>query len=347
MSTTGKLNLKGFIYRRKLLRSQHLGGSLREPCPSAPEPLRTRLPETFPCRSRETAGSRRRGRRKPQRGPRGRGSAPPAQQRGRSAARPHVPAAPPRVTDRLYSSTPGPGAPHRAEELPAALRTTARLRGAAHKQLSTAALCRPRSAPPHRAAPPPTNGGGLELLPSHTDTAADLRHRHWPLRLPSTAVFRRRRSRSPPQRGPPPGCGTHQVLCVFHQALMGRRRPLPLPPPLGSAPSACRLPLRGAGPGGAGGGPQSSASQCAGGRTPTPCAGTSTTLAWRRCAGAAPSPQRATIGLQPVWGFLALRTALWGKPFGNGGELGSGAEVGWVKAAPTGLVLPFDEGRKT
>lgn len=78
---------------------------------------------------------------------------------------------------------------------------------------------------------------------------------------------------------------------------MGRSRPLPLPPPLGSAPSACRLPLRGAGPAG-----QEAAREVeaplGGDRSPTPAPSINNIS-----AGPAHAPLAAAF-----WGLLARRT---------------------------------------
>lgn len=144
--------------------------------------------------------------------------------------------------------------------------------------------------PPHPAGPPPQHPGVSPTPSPHcgaTSPRAGTGGRSAPARGSAHAA--------PPLRSwgfrgaaPPAGSGTHQFLCVFHQALMGRSCLLPLRAhPRGSGAAGARG--RGRARRG-GGGPGSSAAPSSGKRPgPTAAAGTSTTRA-HGCAGADTPP---------------------------------------------------------
>lgn len=167
----------------------------------------------------------------------------------------------------------------------------------------------------------PPQHPGVSPAPSHT-----LRNRLPPHGNRGSLSSRPQLSprRSPPLRrwgfrgaaatAPPAGPGTHQLLCVFHQALMGRNRLLPLrarPRGLG-APSTrgwgrdrrCR------------GGQSSSAAPSAKNRPrPTAAAGTSTRRRTGAQAQTRPRQDRAARG-----GPTAISSPPWAKSFVTGGE---------------------------
>lgn len=106
--------------------------------------------------------------------------------------------------------------------------------------------------PPHTAGPPPQHPGVPQLLPTHcgaTSPRTGTGGRSAPAHGSAHAASHLRRwgFRGAAAAAPPAGSGTHQLLCVFHQALMGRSRLLPLrarPRGLGR----CRCPRSGPGP---------------------------------------------------------------------------------------------------
>lgn len=174
--------------------------------------------------------------------------------------------------------------------------------------------------PPHPTGPSPATPGGIPSSLPHTAKPPP------PTRAPGVAQFpptaqptplpplRRWGFRGAAATAPPAGPGTHQLLCVFHQALMGRNRLLPLharPRGLG-APSTrgwgrdrrCR------------GGQSSSAAPSAKNRPrPTAAAGTSTRRRTGAQAQTRPRQDRASRG-----GPTAISSPPWAKSFVTGGE---------------------------